>query len=352
LPLSLIDAESFKIGFDNGRKIVELRTGLARTALQADYITKSINVTEYGDPEKAARWLAFLDQVFNGDAELIDWVKRWCGYTLSGSTNEQIFCFCYGVGANGKSVFIDILRHILGDYGRAISVETLAEAKRQAGAASPDLYDLIGARLVTSSETEEGQALAETLVKGLVSGDTMSVRRLHAMPVQFTPQFKLVIAGNHKPVIRGCDYGIWRRVRLIPFTKVFKPEERDPELLAKLKAETAHIFAWMVEGCLEWQRRGLSDVPAIIGQATAEYREESDIVGRWIGECCILDPRQETASGELYKSYRDWSLENGHKPSSSSVFGRRLTERLGSPRKSSSNRFYQGIGFMQKLSSR
>jgi P4 family phage/plasmid primase-like protien len=344
LPLALIDADSFCVGIDNGRSVVDLKTGNARPAQQSDFITKSLNVGQLGQSAKAKRWRSFLAQVFNEDDVLIVWIQRWCGYMLTGSTNEQIFVFCYGVGANGKSVFADTLRFILGDYARSIAPETLTETKRQAGGATPDIADLIGARLAMSSETEDGTALAESLVKSLVAGDTMTARRLYSAPVQFTPQFKLMMLGNHKPVIRGNDYGIWRRVRMIPFNRTFKPEERDPDLLDKLKAEAAHIFAWMVEGCLEWQKHGLRVVPPIISQATAEYQEEQDVVGRWMSENCILEPRHETSSTDLYQNYRVWCFDNGFRPLNASNLGRRLTERLGRPRKSNGKMLYQGIG--------
>lgn len=343
LPLSLVDADLFKVGFDNARQVLDLRTGQARPAEQADFITKSLNVTSMGESSKAIRWQAFLNQIFNDDAELIDWVKRWCGYMLSGSTSEQIFVFCFGLGSNGKSKLADLLRYLLGDYARAISSDTLTEAKRAAGSATPDLAELIGARLAMSAETEDGAALAESLVKSLVSGDTMAVRKLYAAPVQFTPQFKLMILGNHKPVIRGNDYGIWRRVRLIPFNRTFKPEERDSALLDKLKAESAHILAWMVEGCLDWQRRGLADVPATIRQATGEYQEEQDFIGRWLSECCKLSPSSEATSTEIYANYKNWCMDNGLKPSSSIALGRRLSDRGLSPMKQRGVRGWAGI---------
>lgn len=256
LPLSCVDADLFKVGFDHAKQVLDLRTGKARAARQEDLITKSLSVDRLGDSSKALLWRAFLTQIFGDDVELIDWVKRWCGYMLTGSTSEQILVFCFGLGANGKSVLGDILRHILCDYARAIASETLTESKRTAGSATPDLAELIGARMAMSAETEDGAALAESLIKSLVSGDTMTVRKLYTAPVQFTPQFKLMMLGNHKPIIKGNDHGIWRRVRLLPFRRTFKPEERDAGLSEKLKVEAPHILAWMVEGCIDWQQRG------------------------------------------------------------------------------------------------
>ena len=343
ISLALIDADPMLIGFDNARQVIDLRTGLARPAVAADYITKSLTPCAIGDSAKAVRWLAFLHQVFDGDAELVGWLHRWCGYLLTGSTSEQIFLFFFGLGANGKSVFAELLKYVMGDYGRAVASETLTDTKRQAGGASPDLADLIGCRLAMSSETEDGSALAESLVKSLTAGDTITARQLYAQPVQFQPAFKLLMLGNHRPIIRGNDYGIWRRVRLVPFTKTFSEQERDPHLLDTLKAEAQHILAWMVEGCTEWQRRGLADVPAVVAIQTADYRQEQDVIGQWLGECTKSDRACEVDTGDLYASYRNWALEAGLKPASKVSLGRRLSERGYSGRKSHNKRFWVGM---------
>ena len=343
LPLTSVDADAFKVGFDQARQVIDLKTGVARPALQSDLITKSLNVSALGDATKALRWQAFLNQIFDDDVELIDWLKRWCGYMLTGSTLEQIFIFCFGLGANGKSVFGDILRYILLDYARAIASETLTDSKRDAGSATPDLAELVGARLAICGETEDGAALAESLVKGLVSGDTMTVRKLRCDPFQFTPQFKLVVLGNHKPIIKGNDYGIWRRVRLIPFRRIFKPEERDAGLAEKLKAEAPDILAWMVDGCLDWQKRGLSDTPKTILEATGSYQEEQDLIGGWLNECCELSPLNEASSTDVYASYKTHCIDNGLRPNSSNALTRRLSERGFDVRKSNGKKLWSGI---------
>jgi P4 family phage/plasmid primase-like protien len=194
-----------------------------------------------------------------------------------------------------------------------------------------------------SAETEDGAALAESLIKSLVSGDTMAVRKLYTAPVQFTPQFKLMMLGNHKPVIRGNDYGIWRRVRLIPFKRTFKPEERDPALLDKLRAEAPHILAWMVEGCIDWQKRGLSDTPKTIQEATGNYQEEQDLIGNWLAECCDLSPMNESSSTEIYANYKNWCLDNGLRPNSNIALGRRLGERGFNSRRSHGASLWSGL---------
>lgn len=343
LSIAAIDADPMLVGFDNARQVIDLRTGKARPATQADYITKSLTPCTIGESAKALRWHSFLEQIFDNDAELIDWLHRWCGYLLTGMTTEQVFLFGFGLGANGKTVLAELLKYILGDYARSIASETLTETKRQAGGASPDLADLIGCRMAMSAETEDGAALAESLVKSLTSGDTITARQLYTSPVQFIPAFKLLMIGNHRPVIRGNDYGIWRRVRLVPFTRTFTEQERDPHLLDKLKAEAPHILAWAVQGCLEWQRLGLADVPAVVASQTAEYRQEQDVIGQWLSECTKADRAAEADTGEAYSSYRNWALDNGLKPASNVSLGRRLSERGFFARKSSSRRFWVGM---------
>lgn len=351
LPLAVVDSDPMLAGQNNAREVIDLTTGKVRPAEPPDLVTKSLRVSGIGETAKASRWLQFLDQVFGGDDALIDWLHRWCGYLLSGSTREQIMLFCFGHGANGKSIFAETLRHVLGDYGRSVPVESLCESKRQAGGATPDLADLIGCRLAMSSETEDGQALAESLVKSLVAGDTISARPLYGRPVQFAPAFKLLMLGNHRPVIRGTDNGIWRRIRLVPFSRTFGPDERDPALLDKLKAEAEHIAAWMLDGCIEWQRRGLADVPGVVAAQTKDYREEQDLVGQWLAE--RVDSGSAAAgcrcpSKLLYGDYCEWAEANGLRPCSAIALGRRLRERgFVSERKACGPEF-QGIALKPK----
>jgi P4 family phage/plasmid primase-like protien len=346
VPLQLIDGNQFMVGLDNARQVINLKTGEVRPAERSDYITKSLNIREVGEVVKAERWLQFLFEVFGNDPELIDWLQRLCGYILTGSTKEQFFLFCYGLGANGKSVLLDILRFILGDYARAIASETLTDSKRAAGSASPDLADLIGSRLALTTESEENIALSESLIKTLTGGDTLTARKLYSAPTQFTPQFKIIMSGNHKPLIKGNDHGIWRRVRLLPFTRIFSEQERDPNLSEKLRAEATHILAWMVEGCLAWQKKGLTDIPATIKSATADYREDQDLIGAWLADCCQLSSQHETLSSTLYSNYEQWCVTNGLMKSSNKVFGRRLIERGFTSRKSNGKQFWAGVGII------
>lgn len=343
VPLQLIDGNKYMVGLDSARQVIDLKTGVIRPAERNDYITKALNVDSMGQALKAKRWLLFLNEVFGDDPDLIYWLQRWCGYILTGSTAEQCFLFLYGFGANGKSVLIDTIRYVLGEYARAIASETLTETKRAAGSASPDLADLIGARLALTTETEDGVALAESLLKALTGGDTLTARKLYSAPTQFTPQFKIMMSGNHKPLIKGNDDGIWRRVRLLPFTRTFSDTKKDTHLSEKLRAEAPHILAWMVEGCLAWQQNGLADIPATIKVATADYKEDQDLIAAWLADCCKLSTQCESLSTTLYNSYKFWCETNGLMKSSNKVFGRRLAERGFIRRKSNNKQFWSGV---------
>lgn len=346
LSANRIDADTLAIGLDGASKVIELGTGIYRAATQDDYITKSVNATELGNAFEATRWIQFMDEIFGGDAELVDWVQRWCGYLLSGSTNEQCFVFCYGSGSNGKSVFIEMLKHLLGDYAKAIQPEMLANNQRTAGSATPELAALKGVRLALATETEEGVQLAESLIKSLTGGDTIVARPLYSSPIEYIPQFKIMLTGNHKPQIRGNDDGIWRRVRLLHFTQKFSKENCDPFLLSKLKAESNHILAWLVDGHSAWQKRGLKDTPKSIETATADYRSDQDIVGRWIDDRCEMDFKAESTVGMLYQSYSMWCDENGLKKCSNIILSRRLADRGLSKRHTVHGAVYDGIAVL------
>ncbi|MDN4573378.1 hypothetical protein DBB29_12395 [Pandoraea cepalis] len=342
LPYTQIDADDMLIGFDSGRQVLDLRSGHARAATPDDYVTKSVNVAELGSPDSAIRWAQFLEEVFENDVERIDWVQRFCGYMLTASTEEHILLFLHGRGANGKSVLVETLKRIMGDYARAVAPETLCASNRSGSAATPDLVPLIGARMVLSSEAEKNSKFAESRIKAFVAGDSMVARANYGSPITFTPMAKLIITGNHVPDYSGNDGGFERRFNIVPFNKVFAPDERDPQLSTKLMQEAPHIFAWMMKGCLEWRRRGLSDTPRAIREATTDYKEEQDITGLWLGECT------EPAAGVLrstdaYDNYKMWAQDNGIRPVPSRQFNSVLRERGYETRKSNGKVFFSGI---------
>lgn len=345
IDLASIDSDPFVIGINEGRQLVDLRNGNVRNTQPCDFITKKLMVNRVGDAAGAIKWIRFLNQIFLGDQELIEWIQRLLGYSLTGSTQEQMFSFGFGSGSNGKGVLMSLLRQIWGDYYRTVAVETLMNQKRVGSAPSPDLADLVGARLIMSGETESGAALSESLIKLLTGEDKIKCRRLHKDPFEFIPQFKIFMAGNHKPTVKGIDNGIWRRIRLIPFDKIFTANEQDKTLVTKLLEEREHILAWLINGCLAWHNQGLQDIPRRIRSATEQYREDQDIVGQWLGERCALTPDGKSMARDLYNDYLIWVSKAGdHNQLSEVKFANNLMARPGIARKLiSAGRIYLGI---------
>jgi len=318
---SELDADPYLLSVCNGT--VDLRTGKLAEHSRAHLITKAAPV-EFHEHAEAPTWHAFLDRVFDNDSELIQFVQRAVGYTLTGSTNEQVFFIACGPGANGKTTFLETLRAVFGEYGQQTPTETFLE--RRDGIPN-DLARLPGARFVAAAEVGEGRRLSEALVKRLTGGDVITARFLRAEYFEFTPVFKAWIATNHRPLIRGTDEAMWRRIRLIPFTVTIPESERDPELPAKLRAELSGILRWAVDGCLEWQRRGLKSAAAVTG-ATGSYRQDMDVLGVFLDECCEIDPEFKVPAGELYRAYREWCDESGERERlSQRAFADRLEER-------------------------
>jgi putative DNA primase/helicase len=304
---------------------LDLRTGQMRQHDRADLLTKEAPVI-YDPSATCPTWEAFLTRVMGGDAELIGFLQRAIGYSLTGDTREQVIFLLYGTGANGKSTFLETIRTLLGDdYARQVRTETLTDSNRGTGP-TEDLARLKGARFVSARETEEGKRLAEALIKELSGGDTLTARFLYSESFEYRPAFKLFLGANHKPVIRGTDYAIWRRIRLVPFAVTIPPEEQDQNLGAKLAAELPGILTWAVRGCLSWQKNGLG-TPAAVTAATAAYRMESDVLSAFLAECCVTNPKGEVQAGPLYTAYKSWCEDNGEKWMTGQMFGRRLTDR-------------------------
>lgn len=336
-----LDADPWLLNVDNGT--LDLRSGELRAHRRADHITRLAPVDH--DPNATApTWAAFLQRIFAGDRDLIGFLQRAVGYSLTGDTGEQVFFILHGTGANGKSTLLEALAAMMGDYGQKTPTETLLV--KHGGGISNDVARLRGARLVTAVEAEEGQRLAESLVKQLTGGDTITARFLYQESFEFAPAFKLWLATNHKPTIRGTDYAIWRRVRLIPFTVTIPEKEQDRTLGDKLKAELPGILAWAARGCLDWQREGLG-MPEAVKAATAAYQVEQDTLAAWLDECCILAPNATGRAGQLYKSYQTWAEANGEKPMTGHKFGRTLAERGFDKYKDRAGWAYMGLGLAE-----
>lgn len=315
-----MDRDPYLLNVLNGT--VDLRTGELRPHDKADNITKLAPV--YFDAEaECPTFLTFLDRVLP-DLEVRRFLRRITGYGMTGITSEQCLAFFYGQGANGKSTFLDTIQELLGDYAQTAAPDLLVS---RGGDRHPtELADLFGARWVSSIEVDEGKRLAETLVKQMTGGDKMKARFMRTDFFQWSPTHKLFLAANHKPEIRGTDYAIWRRIRMVPFTVTIPVEERDGKLGSKLLAELPGILNWAIAGCLEWQQHGLG-IPEAIREATEEYRQEQDILGQFIEEHCVLDGQAFVNSGALFKVYTAWCEGNGSRPITTQAFGRRLAER-------------------------
>ena len=241
---------------------VDLRTGKMRRHRAEDYLTKTTAVAPGGE---CPLWLSFLGRITADDATLQAYLQRMAGYALTGSIREHALFFGYGTGANGKGVTINTLSGIMGDYAAIATMETFTAS--QSDRHPTDLAMLRGARLVTAQETEEGRRWAESRIKSMTGGDPITARFMRQDFFTYNPCFKLLIAGNHRPALRGVDEAIRRRMNLIPFAVRIPPEERDPDLPEKLRMEWPGILKWAIAGCLEWQRIGLSP-PAAVTEAT------------------------------------------------------------------------------------
>lgn len=323
---------------------VDLRTGRMRHHDQRDYITKT---TAVGPGGECPIWLAFLTRVTGGDTALEAFLQRMLGYSLTGDTSAHALFFAHGHGANGKSVCIDTAAGILKDYHATTPIEafTVSTTDRH----PTDLARLRGARLVTAVETEEGRRWAESRVKALTGGDRIAARFMRQDFFEFTPQFKLLIAGNHKPGLRSVDEAIRRRFHLVPFAVTIPAAERDLRLSEKLRAEWPGILKWMIAGCLDWQRDGLAP-PDAVTAATAAYMEAEDALAAWIDEECSREPRAWTSSGDLFASWKAWADQAGEPVGSQKKLGQNLEKRGIQSGKNSGNRGYWGIALTRAKS--
>ena len=330
-----------------GNGVIDLTTGELLPGDPAQMLTLSTGV-EYDAYAECPRWLQFLDEIFLGDKDLISFIRRAIGYTLSGSTREQCLFLCYGSGANGKSVFLSVLHDILGEYAHNADFATFMEGQTQSGSsATPDVIALKGARLVTASEVKEDRRINEARIKSLTGGDKVTGRPLYGEPLTFVPSFKLWLAVNHRPIIRETGPAIWRRMRLIPFRAYFPPETADPDLKETLLAEAPGILAWAVAGCAAWQAGGLPTPEAVVAE-TASYKDAQDIIAAFLEACCEEGPGKQVRAGTLYNVYRRWCEENGERPLSSTAFGARMGEKFAKVHQRD-GWIYHGVGIMDGI---
>ena len=284
-------------------------------------------VAEYSDNVDAPLWEKFLNQIFNNDEELIHYVQKAIGYSFTGSVDEQCLFILNGRGRNGKSVFSNVVSDVAGNYAKQMNVQTIVAKKNQSGSANSDIARLEGARIVTSSELNEGDRFDESLVKQLTGGDKILARFLYGSEFEYKPKFKIWMATNHLPIIRGTDDGIWRRIKIIPFNIQIPKEKVDKKLEYKLKAEYTGILNWIVQGAIMWQQEGLED-PEAVTKVIETYRAEMDPLDAFLEECCTTGQNYSIKAREMYDAYHEWAKESEEYKMSMTKFGREMRKKL------------------------
>lgn len=332
------DADPWLLGCVNG--VVDLRTGELRPGKPGDRLTLSTGI-EYNPGATAPRFERFLSEVFNGDAEMVEFIQRAAGYSLTGDIREHMLFLCWGKGANGKSTLLNALRAALGEYSTNTPFSTFEQSQSNA---TNDIAALCGLRFVTASETSESKRMNEARVKAITGGDPVTARFLFGEYFTYQPTYKVWLAMNHRPSITGTDEGIWRRVRLLPFTVSFKGRE-DKTLTATLETERQGILAWAVQGALKWQAGGLTEPRAVLA-ATEDYRLESDTLGQFLADCTIPQSGATVTGGALYQAYTEWCKDNGEKELTGSTFGRRIKERGIDSIRKSGHVWYLDLGLL------
>jgi putative DNA primase/helicase len=301
------DSNGWILNVANGT--IDLRTGALLPHSREDLISNIVEIA-FDPAAEFEQWDAFLWRVTDRNDELYAYLRRFVGYLLVGDMSDQSLHFLYGLGANGKSVFCEVLMRLLGEYAVAVSPD-LIMLKRHGGIPN-DVARLRGVRAALMNETSQGSRFDEAKLKDLTGGDTLTARFLHQEFFDFRPTHRIVIRGNHKPAINGTDEGIWRRLRLVPFTVTIPEDERDHQLISKLDAELPGILNWALQGCREWQAEGLKP-PPIIADAVRAYREESDTLGRFIAECCEVRKLGQVKSSVFFKRYQEFAEQAGER---------------------------------------
>jgi len=332
----------YLLNLNNG--ILDLRTGDFLDHHRENMLTK-ISPVDYDPAAKCPRWEQFLTEVM--DAATISFLQRAAGYSLTGFTGEHCLFLLYGLGRNGKSVFLAALQHILGDYALQTDWQSFTVSRNGGVQIRNDIARLHGARFVAAVESEKTARLAESLIKTLTGGDKITARFLYHEAFEFHPQFKLWLATNHKPNVVGTDEAMWSRVKLIPFDVTIPLEKRDKHLLDKLNAEASGILNWALEGLRMYNHDGLSESRAVTS-ATAEYRQHSDTLGHFITARCVLSETARTNPTELYAAYRTWAEFAGeYYVMNEREFATALEERGIRRGRTEKARFWKGIGLLQ-----
>lgn len=347
IPASPDDFDAYPDFLNCQNGVINLRNGELMPHDSCLMLSKITNAEYDVKKRKPKMWLKFLDDVTNGDKALQEYIQKCVGYSLSGSIQEQCTYFLYGMGNNGKSTFLDSIADMLGDYAANTQPDTLmlqGKMGSSAGGANTEIARLKSARFVTSEEPTEGVRLNEGLLKQLTGGSKVTCRFLYGDEFEYTPEFKIWVATNHKPVVRGTDVGIWRRIKLIPFEVNIPKDKVDKNLKYKLRTEFPQILAWAVDGCMKWQKEGLQE-PECVLEATKDYKQEMDLIAGFVEQCIVIDYSQETkiAGSDLFAIYRAWARETNEWEMSAKRFGMEIIKKIPEKGRDGKGIFYRKI---------
>lgn len=320
-----LDSNKWLLNVSNGT--IDLRDGKLKEHSREDLITELLPV-EYDPEAQAEEWDGFLNRIFDNDAELIGYVQRSLGYSITGDQSEQAFFFCYGTGFNGKSTLLNACRQVLGNYALQISPTAFMVDKNKKGGPDEAIASLKNKRLVCSTELEDGQKLSVSLVKRMTGGEPLWCERKFEHGFEFTPTYKLWLSGNHAPIITDTTNSIWNRLKKIPFNVSVPENERRKGLSEYLAKEHGKaILAWLVKGCIEWYKQGDLKEPGVIKRAVSEYRDEQDILHDYLLERCVFHVAASIVQKTLYADYKQWCEENDVHPIGKLTFRSRLIEK-------------------------
>jgi putative DNA primase/helicase len=334
-----LDADPYLLGVRNG--VVDLKAGKLLPADPTMLLTKQCDADFIDDPT-CPLWIKFLHEIFQHDVETIRSVQILLGYTLIGEVLDELLIICYGFGANGKSVFNNVIANVLGDYAQAAPPSMLRVRRSDDNGPRNDLAGIKGSRYLSFNELQAGDRLDEQVIKAIAGREAISARFLFGEFFSFKPTFKGWVRTNHRPIITGDDDGIWRKICLIPFNRRFSAAEQDPQLEKKLLAERDGILGWILEGTREYLKTGISFSPRMKAEVNA-YRKESDVLGEFLEEKTRPAALGKIEQQDLYRRYRYWCEENGLKQQTKKSFSQRLKERGYLEKKSGKNRYYAGL---------
>lgn len=336
---SEFDNDPFLLKVENG--VINLETGEFREHRISDKLLKKAAVT-YDPNATCPIYDRFMNQIMLGDQEMVTYLDKVLGYSLTGDISEEVFFVFYGKGQDGKSKLIETISALIGDYGHKAESKTILQ--NQTERISEGIASMAGKRLVYVSETGDGQAFNEGRIKELTGDEFIRARLLYSNSIQFKQTYKIFLLTNKRPAIAGTDKGIWRRVRIIPFNLSIPDEERDNKLAQKLRAELPGILNRLIRGCLLWQQEGL-EIPAKVQQAIDAYKEEMDVIGEFLKECCIIsnNPKDRVGILPLYIQFREWAKGVGEDPLTTIKFRQKLLERGLIQGKSGNRRYWAGI---------